>query len=153
MSLSHIKSLNVDHTNCFRRNMEKILRTRGPITLASVRKVHNFVSFLMALLTQMWVPWGLKLLNDTSTCQPKQIRIHATCFANKNSYSSTATTMNKIGGIRYNFSSSYKINQSEVLDTSFEPHHPGRDLSNEDRSGKDVQRVVKESQPCGGLLQ
>ena len=58
--------------------MEKIIRTPGPITLASVRKVQNFVSFLMALLTQMLVPWGLKLLNDTSTCQAKQIRIHAT---------------------------------------------------------------------------
>ena len=62
----------------------------------------------------------------------------------------TVVIMNKIGGIRYNFSSSY---QSEVLDTSFEPRHPGRDLSNEDGGRKDVQRVVKESQPCGGLLQ
>ena len=154
VSLRHIKSLNVDHINCFRRNMEKILRTRGPITLESVQKVQNFVSFLMALLTQMWAPSGLKLLNDTSTCQPKQIRIHATWFTSKNSYSadnrSTAKTMNRIGGTQYIFSSSY---QSEVLDTSFDPHHPGRDLSNEDRSGKDVQRVVKESQPCGGLLQ
>ena len=135
----HIKCLNADHINCFRRNMEKIIRTPGPITLASVRKVQNFVSFLMALLLQMWVPLGLKPLNDTSTCQPKQIRIPATWFTNKksctNNLAQPQLLLQWIGGIQYNFSSSY---QSEVLDTSFEPHYPGRDLSNEDRSGKDV---------------